>query len=95
LKSEKENRVCAKKDDEYLKTRAGCIRLYLNVCYVVVREERKKDGRELGETLEVVYIWLARLVRADGNATAMRIPNRSQPFRRSIQQMQMHNHVWP
>jgi hypothetical protein len=27
-KSEKENRLCAKKDDEYLRTRAGCIRLY-------------------------------------------------------------------
>lgn len=46
------------------------------------RERRKKkDGRELGERLEVVYIWLARLVRADGNATAMRIPDHSQPFR--------------
>jgi hypothetical protein len=46
--------------------------------------ERKKDGRKLGESLEVVYIWLARLVRAGGNATARRIPNHSQPFRRSI-----------
>jgi len=26
--------------------------------------------------LEVVYIWLARWIRADGNATAMRIPTR-------------------
>jgi hypothetical protein len=34
-KKVRERTVCEKKDEEYLREWAGCIRLYRNVCYVV------------------------------------------------------------
>jgi hypothetical protein len=54
--------VCAKEDDEYLRARAGCIRLYWNVCYVAVRVERKKMDERLGESFGGC-LYLARTVR--------------------------------
>lgn len=54
--------MCAKEDDEYLRARAGCIRLYWNVCYVAVRVERKKMDERLGESFGGC-LYLARTVR--------------------------------
>jgi hypothetical protein len=60
------------------------------------RESRKKkDGRELGERLEVVYIWLVRCVRADGNAADGNANTNARVSPSADRSRQMHNRVWP